>query len=113
MLLSEVKNLPLLLDCRAANPQQYQQESLFVDFFGWYDDDATLYLAMEYFPLGDLNNFAQSDISEAGVHEITSQLLQGLTFIHAEGYAHRDLKPDVSVFLEADSGHVPVSARPL
>jgi serine/threonine protein kinase len=51
---------------------------------------------MEYFPLGDLDSFIQSAISEGGAREIASQLLQGLCFMHGEGYAHRDLKPGVS-----------------
>jgi serine/threonine protein kinase len=67
-----------------------------VEFYGWYEDNMTVYLAMEYFPLGDLGNFIENDISEDSVREIASQLLQGLAFMHAEGYTHRDLKPAVS-----------------
>lgn len=34
-------------------------------------------------------------IPEEEVKEITSQILEGLKIMHAEGFAHRDLKPKV------------------
>jgi len=63
-----------------------------------------MYLAMEYIRGGDLeaclldleslttNGLA---IPEEDVKEITSQILEGLNIMHAEGFAHRDLKPKV------------------
>jgi len=76
---------------------QYHQEGLFVAFHGWYDDAAMVYVAMEHFPLGDLEHFVHDDISENCTREIISQLLQGLHIIHGEGFTHRDLKPAVSL----------------
>jgi serine/threonine protein kinase len=37
-------------------------------------------------------------IPEEDVREITSQILEGLKIMHAEGFAHRDLKPKVQFF---------------
>jgi serine/threonine protein kinase len=34
-------------------------------------------------------------ILEDDIKEITSQILEGLKIMHAEGFAHRDLKPKV------------------
>jgi serine/threonine protein kinase len=51
---------------------------------------------MEYFPYGDLNKYVESDFSEEGVRQVSSQLILGLRFMHDDGYAHRDLKPGVS-----------------
>jgi serine/threonine protein kinase len=63
-----------------------------------------MYLAMEYICNGDLeaclldleslttNGLA---IPEKDIKEITSQILEGLKIMHAEGFAHRDLKPKV------------------
>lgn len=67
----------------------------------------TVYFAMEYFPLGDLSNFIENDISEESIREIASQLLQGLTFMHAEGYTHRDLKPAISSLSPVDIACIP------
>jgi calcium/calmodulin-dependent protein kinase I len=51
---------------------------------------------MEYFPDGDLQSFMSSPLPETDVQLITSQVLEGLSFMHDNGYAHRDLKPSVN-----------------
>jgi len=48
---------------------------------------------MEYFPLGDLQSYLTSPLPEADVQQICFQLLEGLDFMHCNGFAHRDLKP--------------------
>ena len=69
---------------------------MLVRFLGWFEDINIVYLAMEYFPYGDLEKNA-ANIDETGVREITLDLLEGLRIIHAEGFVHRDLKPQVLV----------------
>jgi serine/threonine protein kinase len=51
---------------------------------------------MEYLELGDLEGHLESRISETEACQITEQLLEGLEFMHASNFAHRDLKPGVS-----------------
>jgi serine/threonine protein kinase len=62
---------------------------------------------MEYMPGGDLEaNLLHLEslkehglaIPEEDIKEIASQLLEGLKIMHAEGFAHRDLKPKVQCF---------------
>lgn len=48
---------------------------------------------MEYFPQGDLESHMNSVFPECAVRQISTQILQGLKSMHAEGYTHRDLKP--------------------
>lgn len=52
---------------------------------------------MEYFPLGDLDSYLQTSqqLPEADVQQVTFQVLEGLLFMHENGYSHRDLKPQV------------------
>jgi serine/threonine protein kinase len=66
-----------------------------------------MYLAMEYMRGGDLEaNFLDLEslmehglaIPEEDIKEITSQILEGLKIMHAEGFAHCDLKPKVQFF---------------
>jgi serine/threonine protein kinase len=68
-----------------------------VKSFGWFENDESVFIAMEYFPLGDLQNYLSLPLPENEVKQITSQVLEGLTFMHDNGFAHRDLKPTVSL----------------
>jgi serine/threonine protein kinase len=59
---------------------------------------------MEYFPLGDLQSFlndAPNPLAEPEVQQITFQILEGLKFMHDNGFAHRDIKPAVSLTISA------------
>jgi serine/threonine protein kinase len=69
----------------------------FVKSFGWYENHESVFIAMEYFPLGDLQNYLSLPLAEKEVQQITSQVLEGLSFMHDNGFAHRDLKPTVSL----------------
>jgi len=69
-----------------------------VEFLGWFEDDDSVFLAMEYFPLGTLDRFMSHEIKERDAKVIASQLLEGLTIMHEEGFAHRDLKPQVCYY---------------
>ncbi|KAF2874829.1 kinase-like domain-containing protein [Massariosphaeria phaeospora] len=69
--------------------------SCFVESYGWYEDDDTIFIAMEYFEHGDLQTqMSQRHIlPELEVQEVVFQVLEGLAFMHDNQFAHRDLKP--------------------
>ncbi|OQE41017.1 hypothetical protein PENCOP_c005G04847 [Penicillium coprophilum] len=71
-------------------------ERCFVKSFGWYEGPSQLFIAMEYLELGDLFAYLQSrpPVPEAEAKEIAYQILEGLTMMHENGFAHRDLKPN-------------------
>jgi serine/threonine protein kinase len=69
----------------------------FVKSFGWYENHESVFIAMEYFPFGDLQNYLSLPLAEKEVQQITFQVLEGLSFMHDNGFAHRDLKPTVSL----------------
>ena len=50
---------------------------------------------MEYHEHGDLRSFLQKPLLEADAQMIASQLVEGLGFMHANDFVHRDLKPAV------------------
>lgn len=53
---------------------------------------------MEYLPLGDLQKYMVQPFAEDEAQQITLQLLEGLDFMHSDGFAHRDLKPQVCFY---------------
>ncbi len=70
-----------------------------MEFLGWFEDFDSVYLAMEYIPLGDLeSNMPEGAkrLDEPEVRVITFQILEGLRIMHLEAFVHRDLKPKVS-----------------
>ena len=68
-------------------------EQNFVQFYGWYESLEDIYLAMEYFPLGDLERYMHRQLPELQIKIITLQLVMGLCIMHQHGFTHRDLKP--------------------
>jgi len=74
-----------------ARVRQFPQH--FAYMHGWYESDDWIFLAMDYFELGDLSQHLHSKIPEYQTKEITRQLCCGLAEMHRMGFAHRDLKP--------------------
>ncbi|KAI9772854.1 MAG: hypothetical protein M1840_008736 [Geoglossum simile] len=58
-----------------------------------YESPESVFIAMEYFPLGDLSRHLSQPLLEKDTQRITYQVLEGLSFMHGKGFAHRDLKP--------------------
>ncbi|KAI0811653.1 kinase-like protein [Xylaria sp. FL0064] len=72
-----------------------QYAPYFVRSHGWFENHESIFIAMDYFPLGDLRHFmdAQPKFSEEATQEIVRQLLKGIRYMHECNFAHRDLKP--------------------
>jgi serine/threonine protein kinase len=77
----------------AAMARVRQFPQYFAYMHGWYESDDWIFLAMDYFELGDLSQHLDSKIPEYQAKEITRQLCSGLAEMHRMGFAHRDLKP--------------------
>ena len=63
---------------------------------GNYEDN--YYLAMKYYPGGDLKARIKSGIQPREVLVYLKQLSRALGFAHSEGYVHRDIKPENILF---------------
>ncbi|KAJ5820546.1 hypothetical protein N7474_006137 [Penicillium riverlandense] len=72
---------------------QEKYKGLFAKSFGWYEDKKHVFIAMEYFELGDLQKHLMQPLPEREAQQVTHQLLEGLEQLHMNGFAHRDLKP--------------------
>ncbi|KAH9909486.1 protein kinase-like domain-containing protein [Xylariomycetidae sp. FL2044] len=65
----------------------------FVKSYGWFDYGDSIYIAMEYMDNGDLQRYLTRPLPEHEAQLITSQVLEGLAYMHTNGFVHRDLKP--------------------
>lgn len=70
-----------------------EYESSFVRLEGWYETLESIFLAMEYFKHGDLQQYMDKPLPETQIKIIIVQLLEGLKVMHRNGFTHRDLKP--------------------
>ena len=52
---------------------------------------------MEHLPYGDLHKYLASPLPEKECQQITLQVLEGLKYMHDDGFVHRDLKPAVGL----------------
>ncbi|KAH6617484.1 kinase-like domain-containing protein [Chaetomium tenue] len=75
-----------------SQPQFYPH---FVSIFGWFENETSIFIAMEYLPSGDLERFRGSSgpFSELDTSYIVKQLIKGVRHMHENGFTHRDLKP--------------------
>lgn len=69
---------------------------------GWFESDEWIFLAMDFFELGDLSHHLDSRIPEDQAKHITRQLCNGLAAMHRMGFSHRDLKPQ-NIFIVSRS----------
>jgi calcium/calmodulin-dependent protein kinase I len=65
----------------------------FVESTGWYETSSHVYVVMELVEHGDLQKHLRGPLPEQEGQTIIFQILQGLSFLHQQGFAHRDLKP--------------------
>lgn len=63
--------------------------------YGWYRDDEHLFIAMEFFELGDLRTCVTAPLPERESQVIVYQIAEALEFMHSRNFVHRDLKPSV------------------
>lgn len=64
-----------------------------VDIYDFGLRDEFAYIAMEYFPCGDLSVRLQNPVSPVDCAKYLYQLAQALAIVHKIGVLHRDLKP--------------------
>lgn len=64
-----------------------------VDIYDYGVHDGREYIAMEYFPCGDLKARLQNPISEAQSLDYLKRIAGALLIVHQAGILHRDLKP--------------------
>jgi DNA-binding response OmpR family regulator/tRNA A-37 threonylcarbamoyl transferase component Bud32 len=77
--------------------ERIQNEHVVMIFeHGFASDDP--WLAMEYFPNGDLQERIRNGISSMGSLKILVQLAEALDAVHSAGVVHRDLKPQNIMF---------------
>jgi predicted Ser/Thr protein kinase/FixJ family two-component response regulator len=64
-----------------------------VDIYDYGVHDGREFIAMEYFPCGDLKARLQNPVSEQEALDYLARIAEALAAVHAQGILHRDLKP--------------------
>ncbi|MEJ0099782.1 MAG: protein kinase [Pseudomonadota bacterium] len=64
-----------------------------VDIYDYGIHEGREFIAMEYFPCGDLKARLQNPISEHECLQYLGRIARALSVVHAQGLVHRDLKP--------------------
>ncbi|CAG9949919.1 unnamed protein product [Clonostachys rosea f. rosea IK726] len=65
----------------------------FVKSYGWYESDLTIFITMEYASKGNLQGYLTKQFPEGEAQQITYQIAEGISYMHENSFAHRDLKP--------------------
>lgn len=82
----------------------------FVHSLGWFENDTTLFITMEYLKYGDLQQYLAKPFPEPEVRQIVLQVVKALQLMHESGFAHRDLKPgNILVFQRGSSWWVKIA----
>ncbi|KAL8932237.1 MAG: hypothetical protein Q9216_006916 [Gyalolechia sp. 2 TL-2023] len=86
-----------------------QHPDLFVKTFGWWEDDKSIFLPMEYFEASDLSRNRELIRDEGDIRVISQQLALGLQQMHSLNIIHRDIKPhNVFVVRQRPTWHVKI-----
>jgi serine/threonine-protein kinase ULK/ATG1 len=65
-----------------------------VTFIEEFEQGNKVYIVTEFCEEGDLSKYLKGrTLSKEEVLRITAEILEGLFYIHSQGYMHRDLKP--------------------
>lgn len=64
-----------------------------IAFKGWFEDDETIYLVLEYIPGRDCSKFFKNKLpTKSQVRHIIRQIVEAVMYIHKKGIVHRDIK---------------------
>lgn len=75
------------------------------------EDDANIYIIMEYIGGGDLTDYINKHgkMEEHLVQEVARQMVRGIMYVHERGISHRDIKPDNILLVSEDPIQVKIS----
>ncbi|KAK5083318.1 Protein kinase protein rad53 [Exophiala xenobiotica] len=70
-----------------------KNKTCYPEFYGWFQDESYVYIAMEHFPLGDLQAYVSSRLPQDQASLVVAQTCTALEVMHRKRITHRDLKP--------------------
>lgn len=70
-----------------------KNKTCYPEFYGWFQDESHVYIAMEHFPLGDLTHCVKNVLPQDQAALVVAQIVAALDIMHRRRITHRDLKP--------------------
>ncbi|CAG9977325.1 unnamed protein product [Clonostachys byssicola] len=107
--LRAVKEIPKRISSRAADASEFvdytkqleaiakfsqeEHRARFVQSYGWYENEDSILVSMEFHLFGDLRHFMWFKFPEEHVRLIISQILVALDLVHESGFVYGALEP--------------------
>lgn len=70
-----------------------KNKTCYPEFYGWFQDESHVYVAMEHSALGDLQAFVSNRLPQDQASLVVAQICTALEVMHRGQITHRDLKP--------------------
>jgi len=70
-----------------------KNKTCYPEFYGWFQDESHVYIAMEHFAFGDLQGLVSNQLPHDQASLVVAQICTALEVMHRRRITHRDLKP--------------------
>lgn len=110
LLLKNIKNYKNMGEILMLDFQKKKTSPYLVRTFDYFIEKDTLYIIMEYCAGGNLKEWVtqRKKIKEKHILHIFAQIVEGVSFLHDNGFLHLDIKPQNVLFTDLNESEVKI-----